>query len=158
MPYRCTSVCVNEFLDVCSVGYCHQGTLSSASIVTITLSHENVWHPLATCCLYITLLPYTCRSSCGISVANMFSVLDFQVRPVSLEGHHVEMWQLCSICTYAWNHMTVNTRALCHIYMNSIWNFTKFSIVNNRTCNIFFFFPPKMYLYLECRHNFSVVI
>jgi hypothetical protein len=70
----------------------------------------------------------------------------------SVEGHHVEMWQLCPVCTYALNHMTPNTRALCHIYEQ----YLKFHQVQH--CVNFIVLPPKKYLYLECRYDFSVVV
>jgi len=61
--------------------------------------------------------------STSINKIETFSMLekacnssDFQVRPVFQVGHHVELPQLCSCCTYALNHMTTNTRALCYIY------------------------------------------
>jgi hypothetical protein len=40
----------------------------------------------------------------------------FQAWPVCQVGCHGELSQPCSFCAYARNHMTVNPRALCHIY------------------------------------------
>jgi hypothetical protein len=47
-----------------------------------------------------------------------YNSLDFQKRQVFQVGHFVELLQLCSLCLYALNHMTMNRRAV--IYINSI--------------------------------------
>jgi hypothetical protein len=68
--------------------------------------------------------------------------LDFKVRSVFQLSLCVELPQLCT-CAHALNHMTVNTKALCHIYIyiylvNSVWNFSYFSTSNNRTSRLSF--------------------
>jgi hypothetical protein len=100
----CTSVLRNEFLDKYSVHLFHWGASPSTSIapVMLRLPYANMLHPLPTCCLDTTSLPWSSTSSRWLwatdnSRAHKYKSLDSEARKVFQVGRRAAMPQLCSI-------------------------------------------------------------